>query len=216
MAELQNMINEHIESNIITQKAINDKIQQNNKINNEMLDQLHKTLEEQGNILNKMLFEIDQIIKESSEAEKIQDTITNMEDIKRAFFNKDYNTAFEQIKLTNLRLFKGNYKFNDDKDGAPEFVAKNLLRGFEKNFEDNRKYFMICFRCFKTSSSNEPNKYVYQSYWIINTNKDLESVVGSIYEDYEFEEVVDKDQFLNNIIKLDEDTPTLIGQIYVH
>ena len=78
-------------------------------------------------------------------------TLTNMEDIKRAFFtaeNNDYSQFIELVKIHNFKLYKVNYIYSSDKDGAPSFSAKNLVGGFVRNFDDLRKYFMICFRCF--------------------------------------------------------------------
>ncbi len=141
--------------------------------------------------------------------------ITNMEDIKRAFFNKDYDNAFELIKNAGFKFYSVNYKYNSDKDGAPEFSAKNLLKGFVRNFDDYRKYFMICFRCVKLPE----NKYEYKSYWIVNTNEPVQNIIGSLYDDFEFENRSEQEH-INNILesmkKLPEETEGLVGEAYVH
>jgi hypothetical protein len=151
-------------------------------------------------------------------------TITNMEDIKRSFFGSEYLVFEEQVKQHNFKFYKVQYKYNSDKDGAPEFSAKNLLKGFVRNFDDYRKYFMICFRCWKNQT--EPN-YKYDSLWIVNTIEPISNIIGSTYDDFEFEETSDIDDFIQQIKKLPEsesesDEPiwingyTCIGESYVH
>ncbi len=140
------------------------------------------------------------------------DCVTNMEDIKRAFFNKDYEAAKSMIMEQPFKFFEVNYKYNSDKDGAPDFVARNLLKGFVRNFDDYRKYFMICFRCHKVGSN-----YEYKSKWIVNTNEPVINVIGSLYDDFEFNEVTDDfENFVKSMEKLDENTDGLIGEAYVH
>lgn len=148
------------------------------------------------------------------------DTIMNMEELKRAFFNKDYMVFEEQIKSNSLKFYKVGYKYNSDKDGAPDFSAKNLLKGFVRNFDDYRKYFMICFRCWK---NQHEIKYKYDSYWIVNTNEHIHNVIGSMAEDFDFFETSDIDDFISQIKKLPEtDEPvwineySCIGESYVH
>ena len=148
------------------------------------------------------------------------DTITNMEDMKRAFFGGDYGVFEEQLKLHPFKLYSVGYKYNSDKDGVPEFSAKNLLKGFVRNFDDYRKYFMICFRCLKALDKNE---YKYDSFWISNTNEPIQNIIGSVWEDFEFEETIRLDDFIDQIKKIPEtDEPvyingyTCIGESYVH
>ena len=148
------------------------------------------------------------------------DTITNMEDMKRAFFNGDYPVFEELFKAHPFNVYKMNYKYNSDKDGAPDFSAKNLLKGFVRNFDDYRKYFMICFRCMKAETSNT---YRYDSYWIVNTNSPVQEIIGSTWEDFEPDESIQIDKFIELIKKIPEteepvyvDGYTCIGESYVH
>ena len=148
------------------------------------------------------------------------DSIVNMEDMKRAFFGGDYISFNEQLKLHPFKLYMVQYKYNGDKDGAPEFSAKNLLKGFVRNFDDYRKYFMICFRCWKAQDKNE---YKYVSAWIVNTNEPVQNIIGSMWEDFEFEEFNDPDIFTDQMKKIPEtDEPVFvdgfccIGESYVH
>jgi hypothetical protein len=146
-------------------------------------------------------------------------TLTNMEDIKRAFFtveNNDYSQFIELVKNHNFKLYKVNYKYSSDKDGAPSFSAKNLVGGFVRNFDDLRKYFMICFRCFKNDVA--PVSYSYPSYWIVNSEDPLEKIIGSLYEDFEFTEIKEeeKDNFYIEIQKIKIEDENLITEAYVH
>lgn len=138
--------------------------------------------------------------------------ICNMEDIKRSFFSKDYELAKTLITNQQFKYYTVNYRYSSDKDGVPDFVAKNLLKGFVHNFDDYRKYFMICFRCFKVGSN-----YEYKSYWIVNTNEPIDKVIGSVYNDFEFTEVTqDFEGFIKLMEKLDENVEGLVGEVYVH
>lgn len=137
-------------------------------------------------------------------------TITNMEDIKRAFFNKDYILFKELIGNFTFKYYRVNYKYSSDKDGAPEFIAKNLVKGFVRNLDDYRKYLMVCFRCYK----NENNQYLYPSLWIVNSNDNLNDIIESIYEDYIFTEENNIFTFLNDFEKIDDEN--CIEEAYVH
>jgi hypothetical protein len=147
---------------------------------------------------------------------KKYDTITNMEESKRAFFNGDYESFTQLVKQHELKYYRVNYKYNSDKDGAPDFSAKNLLKGFVRNFDDYRKYFMICFRCHKHEDNGI--KYKYTSLWIVNTNEPINNIIGSLYDDFDFEEDHNLDNFINDLkkINLDDDNTNCIGESYVH
>jgi hypothetical protein len=108
--------------------------------------------------------------------------ICNMEDIKRTFFSKDYEVAKNLMIAQPLKYYTVNYKYSSDKDGVPDFVAKNLLKGFVRNLDDYRKYFMICFRCFKIG--DEEIKYEYNSLWIVNTSEPINNIIGNIFWEY--------------------------------
>lgn len=150
------------------------------------------------------------------EVKPVFSTITNMEDIKRAFFSKDYDAAYELIKQHPFKFYKANYKYADDNTGRPAFVAKNLLRGFVQSLDDYRKYLMVGFRCI----SIEEQKYNYPSYWIVNSNDDLKTILGSIYDDFVFIPVVEEDRIVRMYRKMqkneDETDEALVGEAYLH
>lgn len=150
------------------------------------------------------------------EVKPVFSTITNMEDIKRAFFSKDYDAAYELIKQHPFKFYKATYKYADDNTGRPAFVAKNLLRGFVQSLDDYRKYLMVGFRCI----SIEEQKYKYPSYWIVNSNDDLNIILGSIYDDFDFIPVVEEEKIVRMYRRIqkneDETDEALIGEVYLH
>jgi hypothetical protein len=154
------------------------------------------------------------IVQEKDEDETFEDpipkfeTITNMEDIKRAFFSGEYDKFEELVKEHNFTLLHGTYKWSSDKDGAPEFVAKNLLKGFVRKFDDFRKYFIICFRCVQETKS--PNSYSYPSLWIVNTLDD--KLIDKFSDDFTFTKPEDSETFYK-LIRKDESS---FDESYVH
>lgn len=158
----------------------------------------------------------------TKEVKAVFSTITNMEDIKRSFFSKEYDTAYELIKQQPFKFYKGNYYYSSDNNGKPNYIAKNLLRGFVQNLDDYRKYLMVCFRCIivnKDLNEKTINEYKYPSYWIVNSNDDLKTILGPIYEDFYFIEVKEEEaikKMLKRMEKESEDNDVVIGEAYVH
>ena len=165
---------------------------------------------------------VEKEVKEEEKEESFEDkklvfsTITNMEDIKRAFFSKEYDEAYELIKQHPFKFYKAQYKYGSDNDGRPAYIAKNLLRGFVQNLDDYRKNFLICFRCI----SIQEKKYTYHSYWIVNSNDDLKTILGSLYDDFHFTPVVEQERIVRmyrNMQKNEDESDTeLIGEVYLH
>jgi hypothetical protein len=152
------------------------------------------------------------------EIKPIYSTIVNMEDIKRAFFNKEYDNFKDMIREHPFKYYQANYKYASDNTGRPGYVAKNLLRGFVQGLDDYRKYFIVCFRCILTNK--DINEYSYPSYWIVNSNDDLKTILGSLYDDYEFNLVEEQREIASLLKKMEknenEEDDTLIGEIYLH
>ena len=157
--------------------------------------------------------------EETYEEVKVKfNTITNMEDIKRAFCNKEYETFEELIKPHPFKYYNVQYKYSSDKDGAPEFVAKNLVRGFVRNLEDSRKYLFSAFRCVLTNPANKI--YSYPSLWILNSTDPVDKIIGSMSEDFDFV-LVEPEQmgeFLTNFRKTDFDNEStnVVDELYLH
>ena len=150
------------------------------------------------------------------EVKPVFSTITNMEEIKRTFFSKEYDVSYELIKQHPFRFYEANYKYADDNTGRPAFVAKNLLRGFVQSLDDYRKYLMVGFRCI----SIEEQKYSYPSYWIVNSNDELSVILGSIYDDFDFIPVVEEEKIVSmyrNMQKNEDETnEKIVGETYLH
>jgi hypothetical protein len=132
-----------------------------------------------------------------------------MEDIKRSFFCKDYELFNELIQKNNFKYYRADYKYSNEKDGAPEFIAKNLVKGFVRNLDDYRKYLMVCFRCYKND-----NNYSYPSLWIVNSDDDIKDIIESVYDDYIYKEESDIQTFLHNLQKVEDEN--CIEEAYVH
>jgi hypothetical protein len=147
-------------------------------------------------------------------------TILNLEDIKRAFFNKEYDTFETLIKEHPLKYYRASYNYASDKDDAPEFIAKNLVKGFVRNLDDFRKYFITGFRCFLNTDNESGSKtYTYPSLWIVNSNDNLQDIIGSLYEDFTFIEDTDLSIFLQDFRKIDLENNynnNLIDEAYLH
>ena len=145
-------------------------------------------------------------------------TITNMEDIKRAFFSADYELFKNLLLEHQFKMYTGEYLYASDKDGAPDYSARNLVKGMIRSFDDYRKYFMICFRCFQNQDNLSKMTYTYPSLWIVNSTDSINSIIGSVAEDYKLTEVSSDNilDFLKLLEKLNEETPGLITESYVH
>ena len=154
----------------------------------------------------------------SKEVKPVYSTIVNMEDIKRAFFNKEYDTFNALIREHPFKYYQVNYKYASDNTGRPQYVAKNLLRGFVQSLDDYRKYFIVCFRCILMNK--DTNEYSYPSYWIVNSNDDIKTIIGSLYDDYDFNLVEEQNEITSLLKKMEknenEEDDTLIGEIYLH
>ena len=157
--------------------------------------------------------EDDNLVKE---VKPVFQTITNMEDIKRAFFSKEYEQAKNLIISQPFHFYKADYKYADDNTGKHDYIARNLLRGFVQGLDDYRKYLLVCFRCILT----DPNakKYDYPSYWIVNTNEDLKTLLGDLYDDYVFTPITNElvEPFLKEMEKQIDTNDNIVGEVYVH
>jgi len=218
-------INKIQELKIIYEKLIveipENSISVNSDINIENLDEIIAQYMLANSKLNEIIKENKvEIVEETYEEPKINiPTITNMEDIKRAFFSNEYEQFTELIKQHNFTFYTAIYKYSSDNDGKPEFVAKNLVGGFIRNLEDFSKYFMICFRCYKVEDN-----YYYPSFWIVNTKKEednvnqIQKVIGDLYNDFTFTAVnqYEINNFLKNIEKKINTDNELIAEKYLH
>ena len=159
--------------------------------------------------------ELDEDEESFEDSKKSYTIIHNMEDIKRAFFNKEYESFEELIKQHEFIYYKVSYKYSSDNDRKPDYVARNLLNGFVRSLDDYRKYLLVCFRC----KEYEPIKYDYNSLWIVNTKDDLKTIIGSFYDDFDFQlQTFDvENNFLEEFRKKDLEVElNIIGETYIH
>jgi len=157
----------------------------------------------------------EEIIEEYVENVPKFQTIGNLENAKRAFFNEEYDKFESDVLAKPYKFYTCYYKYSADYNGKPEFIGRNLNNGFNKQLEDYRKYLMCVFRCHKLINY----MYQYTSLWIVNTPEDLSKIIGTIHDDFEWEELVteeSKKKFLNKFKKQEETDSELISECYLH
>lgn len=154
--------------------------------------------------------------EEHEEKQVTYNTYTNLEDMKRAFFGNDFELYLTMIREYPFKFYKASYKYNDDNDGRPPYIATNLLKGIVRNYEKMGKYFMLVFRCWK---KNDENKYQYESFWMLNSTEDIKVIVKDAHEDFTFEEI-NMETFDNNFRRANEDQVvndmTMLAETYIH
>lgn len=146
----------------------------------------------------------------------------SLEDVKRAFFSKDYDTFETQIgeftKQNYLKFYKVNYRYANEKDGVAEYIAKNQVRGFIQMLDQYRRFLLVCFRCIQLDS--EAKTYRYPSYWIVSADTDIKTLLGSVYDDFDFIVLEDETQvskMLHKMRKNEDETDTqLVSEMYLN
>lgn len=141
-------------------------------------------------------------------------TFGNLENCKRAFFTKDYETFEKELGDKHYLFFRVSYKHSSEEmDGKPEFIARNFLGGFVKELDDFRKYFFCVFRCVKPD--RDESKYQYDSLWIVNTSE-LDKVYGDRKNDFCWTHV-SRDEFKTFVSEFKPtDKENVIAEKYVH
>jgi hypothetical protein len=129
-----------------------------------------------------------------------------LEGCKFAYFSKEdgkYEEFIETLRTTPFHFYRVEYKFSAEKEGSPDFAARNLNTAFASELDDCRKQFFCVFRCMRPDLSKK--EYVYTSFWISTvpaenetdtTFPDIKTLIGSRYDDYRFTKVSDLDAFL--------------------
>ena len=146
----------------------------------------------------------------------------SLEDVKRAFFSKDYETFETQIgeftKQNYLKFYKVNYRYANEKDGVAEYIAKNQVRGFIQMLDQYRRFLLVCFRCIQLDA--EAKTYRYPSYWIVSADTDIKTLLGSIYDDFDFIVLEDEAQVSKMLHKMrkneDESDTQLVSEMYLN
>ena len=79
---------------------------------------------------------------------------------------------------------------------------------------------MVGFRCISHMDIDNVTHYRYPSYWIVNSNDELKTILGSLYDDFEFNLVEDPERIIRMLRRMekneDENDNALIGEIYLH
>lgn len=188
----------------------------NNKLKLEQ-NRINKLLEEKKKLEERIKKENND--KRNEEDENYEDIkkeypiIVNLEELKRSFFSQENeeHRPFETIlQENNFKYYRVCYKYSEDMDNRPEYMAKNLNNGFVQRFDEYRKYLFSCFRCMK----NE-NKYEYYSYWLYNSMEDINKVFDGMIDDFRINEIKNE-EFVKNFNRMDENDENLINEKYLH
>jgi len=132
---------------------------------------------------------------EGHEDKKVTYTkIGNLEPVKRAFCNKEFESFESLIQNQNppFKLYDVDYVYASDYDSSPEFVVVNKNKGFVQSMDEYRPYFYIAFSCYK-----KEGKVNFKSYWIVNTTDSLDKVLGSDFDSFKFTPMNDAKEFVN-------------------
>ncbi len=128
--------------------------------------------------------------KEIVEKKAAHSKIGNLEPVKRAFSNKTYDEFEALLKKQSppFRYFVADYVDAADFEGKPDFIIVNKNKGFIQSdpLEGNRNYLFVAFSSFTDHSQND--RLVFRSYWIVNSNDSLESLLEGDYESFKFTE----------------------------
>ena len=140
--------------------------------------------------------------------------ITSLETIKRAFFNptsEEYvSIPFEKQILEHPFVFyKGIYKYSEDMNNKPEYIARNFNKSFVKRMEEYGKYVFAMFLCLKNN-----DEYKYESYILMNSIGAFEDFMMKDNDDISFEKI-DVQTFLEHF-KMNSTMNPIFDTLFVH
>lgn len=135
--------------------------------------------------------------------------IGNLEPIKRAFCNKEFDEFTKLISEQPYKLYEATYIYSNEYVGKPDFILDNKNKGFIQTdvMESKRNYMFVAFVCTK-----EEEKLMFKSYWIVNSTDPLESILEDDYQNFEFVET-NVDTVVNGF-KTNKDS--VISLVYLH
>ena len=114
--------------------------------------------------------------------------IGNLEPVKRAFSNKAYDEfrGLLEKQTPPFQYFVADYVDAADYEASPDFVIVNKNKGFIQSdaLESNRNYLYVAFSCFRDRTEN--TRLVFRSYWIVNSNDSLQSLLEGDYDCFKF------------------------------
>lgn len=114
---------------------------------------------------------------------KLPTTLT-LEPCKTKFFTGDMDGFKTELTNGKFKAFSSTYKYNDDYEGRPGFIVKNLVNGFVNQLDDKRKYLFVAFRCQKIF-----DRYLITATWITNSILTIQEVVPDKYDDFTWEQL---------------------------
>lgn len=93
--------------------------------------------------------------------------IGNLESVKRAFCNGDFNEFDKLIKSANppFVMFMGD---GGEENIPMEFIVRNRVAGFVQSLDKNTKWIFACFQA-EPVADDSGNRYKFTSCWIVNT-----------------------------------------------
>lgn len=95
------------------------------------------------------------------------------------FFNTVEEQFYNELVNSSFKLYIAEFKTEEDMKQKQEFMQKNLNKTLSNIVNvDYEMYFFTCFRCVIFNDG----ELKYQSYWISNYNKDINTLI----EGYEF------------------------------
>ena len=144
------------------------------------------------------------------ETKVVYDKLTDLNDLKRSFFNPnntDFKPFSDVINEQQFHFYKGVYKYSADMNGKLDYMARNFNKSFIKRLEDFSDYLFVCFKC----KSDVPGEYVYESYWLFNSIGKFEQDIIDENDDIQFENIT-QGTFILGSLKLSDDFDVL----YLH
>lgn len=139
----------------------------------------------------------------------------SLESCKSKFFTDDSDGFYKEITSGKFTVYHTTYNYNDDYDGRPDFIVKNLLNGFPRQLEDKRKYLFTVFRCTKLG-----DKYNITATWITNCTLSMDQLIPNKYADFAWSKMdLNNNNNIDAIIKdfhKNEDDSTVVIVSYLH
>jgi len=136
-----------------------------------------------------------------------------MEVIKRVFFNESIEDFTNLCSNYTFQYYHLRYRFASDNDMKPKYIAGNLVGGLVKQLEEFKQFLFGVARCEVSLHPGNGTTYLYDFYTILNTQHNIQDVLGSLLDDYLIEEIELKtigEQFPKRIDEM------VIAEKYLH
>ena len=197
----------------------NQKTEQKKKSDEDKLVKLAKELEEneqkclEDTYVDKKK-DYKTITKDFDTTNEDDETTNVFDNIKRAFVLAKTNCTDQYLLFDELltkypfTYYKGQYKYDNDNMGAPEYMARNLNTSFLKRMEDESKYMFVNFQCVQhttpTDNNNNVSTYQYKSFWLFNAESNYIEKIITENDDITFTKIT-QFAYVVNIMPGDND-----------